>query len=422
MPDIEPPSGDDEVRLPHRRQFLLVAAVALAVLVLMGIPALVNRMHAAPASAAPLTPPGTFRATRQQLASLKIAPVQTMQFRSEVATDGSIAYNDDTTTPVFSPYSGRVTKLIAKPGDAVRRGAPLMAVEASEFVQGQNDLIAAASALATAHAQVTLTEMAEKRQHELYLAKAGALKDWLQAQADFSAAQNTLRSAEIALASARNRLHILGKSEVEIQAIEQSRKLQTSNPEARVLAPISGVVTQRQVGLGQYITSAASGGANPVYSISNLATVWLIANVRETDAPYLRIGQPVEVHALAYPDRSFKAKVDWIAPAMDVNTRRISVRAVVDNPNGALKPLMFANFSIATGDASIAPAVPQSAIVYEGSAGHVFVAGDEGTLTIRPIGTGRTKGDWVEATSGLSAGEKIVTAGTLFIDRAAEGK
>jgi cobalt-zinc-cadmium efflux system membrane fusion protein len=421
MPDAPPHPVREGLRLPARKQLFLVTLAALLVLLLLVMPELLARLHRPPQQQAERLPPGTFRATPQQIAGLRIAPVTTMEFRGEVVTDGSIAYNDDTTTPVFSPYSGRVTRLLARQGDLVKRNAPLMAVEASEFVQGENDLLAAAAAVRTARAQLELAQKTEQRQHDLYGAQAGALKDWLQAQSDLTAGQGTLHSAEVALASARNRLRILGRSDEEIAAVEQGGAARAANPEALVRAPISGSVTQRQVGLGQYITSAAGGASNPVYTISDLRTVWLVANVRETDAPFLRLGQPVEVHALAFPDRIFKAKVSWIAPGVDPNTHRIALRAEVENPDGALRPMMFASFAIMTGEASTSPAVPQRAVVYEGSEAHVFVA-DGDLLAIRFIKTGRTRDDWVEVTSGLRPGERIVTAGTLFIDRAAQAQ
>jgi cobalt-zinc-cadmium efflux system membrane fusion protein len=371
-------------------------------------------------AAAPEPPkpePGTFRPTPAQLAGLRIAPVETHAFRSEQETEGTIAIDDELTTQVFSPYSGRVTRLIAKLGDHVEPGAPLFAVEATEFVQAVNDLITALANLKTARSQLAQAVTNEKRAHELYLAKGGALKDWQQSQTDLTTAQNTVRSDEIALAAVRNRLRILGKSDAEIADLE-AQPTQRIDPVATVPAPIAGTVTQRQVGLGQYINSAAAGAANPVYTIGDLTTVWLIANVRETDVPLMRVGAPVAVRVPAYPDRVFNAKISWVAPSLDPNTHRLPVRADVENPDGALKPMMFANFAIITGAAATAPAVPQNAIVYEGDTARVWVARDDGTISSRAVSTGRTEGGMVEITDGLSPGEKVVTAGALFIDRA----
>ncbi|MGO8915927.1 MAG: efflux RND transporter periplasmic adaptor subunit [Stellaceae bacterium] len=400
-------------------QLIIVGVLAVvAITALVGIPILWHHTSVPQEAAAPADAPGTFRPTDPQWASLKIAPVAEVVFRAEQVTDGKIANNDDTTTPVFSPYSGRVTKLFAKAGDHVERGAPLMMVAASEFVQGQNDLIAAMAGLNTARAQLRLTTINEKRQHDLYDAKAGALKDWEQAQADLETAKANQRTAEITLAAVRNRLHILGKSDADINAIENAQQM---SAEAVVEAPIGGTVVQRQIGLGQFINSTANGASAPVFSIGNLSTVWLVANVREADAPLMHVGESVEVRVLAYPNRVFKAKLAYVAPAVDPNTHRLPVRAEVENADGALKPEMFASFSIITGDARSAPGVPEGAVVYEGEAARVWVARDDKTLALRAIRVGRVSDGLVEVLAGLQPGEQIVTSGTLFIDRAAQG-
>src|ERR1700730_18172999 len=402
-------------------QFLTIAILALFVGVAILAWPVIGKNVADPAGRPQPAPSeearGTFRPTKEQWAGFKIERVGLVSFRPEQVTEGSIAIDDDLTTPVFSQHSGRVIKLIAKLGDVVEAGAPLFAIQASEFVQAQNDLITALANLQTARSQLAQAQTNEKRAHELYLAQGGALKDWQQAQTDLATAQNTIRSDEIALAAVRNRLRILGKADKEIASLE-AQPTQKLDPVTIVPAPIGGTITQRQIGLGQYINSMAAGASNPVYTIGNLSTVWLIANVREADAPLMRIGQAVEVHVLAFPGRVFKAKISWVAPSIDPNTHRLSVRADVENPEGALKPGMFANFSIITGDPETAPAVPQSAIVYEGDTARVWVAGDDGTIAVRSVRTGPSLDGMVEILAGLSPGEKIVTSGALFIDRA----
>jgi len=308
--------------------------------------------------------------------------------------------------------------VFAKAGDTVKQGAPLFAVEASEFVQGQNDLVAAAAALTTAQAQLNLAETAERRSHDLFDAKGGALKDWQQAQVDLANARGNARTAEIALAAVRNRLRILGKSDGEITAIEH-RSTQTMAAEAVVPAPISGTVIQRQVGIGQYISSAANSG-NPVFSIGNLASVWFVANVREEDTPAMHLGQQVEVRVMAYPNDVFRAHITYVAPTIDPSTRRLTVRAEVENTTGALKPEMFARFRIITSAEAAAPAVPEAAIIREGDAARVWVAQTDKTIALRLIRVGRSRDDgMVEVIDGVQAGERVVTSGALFIDRAA---
>jgi cobalt-zinc-cadmium efflux system membrane fusion protein len=141
--------------------------------------------------------------------------------------------------------------------------------------------------------------------------------------------------------------------------------------------------------------------------------------VREVDAPAIRRGMPLEVRVLAYPERVFKAKLAYVAPSVDPTTRRVAVRAEVENPDGALKPEMFASFSIVTGTDSKAPALPESAIIYEGRSTRIWIARDNGSLALRQVKLGRSSSGVFEVLAGVSAGEKVVTSGALFIDRAA---
>jgi cobalt-zinc-cadmium efflux system membrane fusion protein len=345
------------------------------------------------------SPPGTFRATAQQFKTFTVAEVQTHSFVSEELTEGKIAVNGDRATPVFSPYSGRVTRILAGLGDTVKAGAPLATLEAAEFVQAQNELKSAA-------AQVKLFRLNEVRKHALYDAKGGSLQDWQQSQAD-------LTSAETALAAVRSRLSILGKSAADISALEQA---QTISPVATLTAPIAGVVVDRQVGPGQYLQA---GGGTALFTIADPTSVWLLANVRETDAGLVAVGQAVEVHVLAYPARAFKARVTFVSALVDPVTHRLPVRAEIDNRDRALKPEMFASFRILTSDALQAPAVPESAVVYEGDAAHVWVVVGDGVLEFRAIRTGRSSDRLVEVLEGLRPGERVVTKGGLFIDQAA---
>jgi membrane fusion protein, heavy metal efflux system len=382
----------------QRRMAGIAAAAAMAIVLAAWLGGRLFGRHEAPPAGAP-SPPGTFRATAQQFKTLTIESVELHGFVSEELTEGKIAVNGDRATPVYSPYSGRVARVIAAPGDTVKLGAPLATVDATEFVQAQNDLKAAA-------AQVKLARINETRKHALYDAKGGSLQDWQQTQADLTAA-NT------ALSAVRNRLKIFGQSEPQIDALEAAQSI---DPTAAISAPIAGAVVDRQVGPGQYLQA---GAATPVFIIADTSSVWLLANVREADAALVHPGQAVEVRVLAYPQRWFKARVTYVAALLDPVTHRLRVRAEIDNRDGALKPEMFANFRIQTGDVAQSPAVPEAAVVYEGSAAHVWVVAGDGLLAYRAIRTGRNDAGLVEVLDGLKAGERIVTKGGLFIDQAA---
>lgn len=412
--------------LPWKQQLTLLGfCVALIVAGFVAVPAVVHAVskpEAAQEEAPTQVENGAFKVTDKQWPTLKIQPVQDQQFQDDIETDGRIALDDDLATPVFSPYSGRVTRLIAKAGDTVKLGDPLMSIQASELAQAENDLITAVAGLKTAKAQLNLAQTNEKRQHDLYNAQGAALKDWQQAQVDLATAQGGYNGALIALAAVRSRLGILGQSGKEIDQIEASPDILKLSADTLVPAPIAGTIVQRQVGLGQNIVSAASGASSPIFTIGDVTKVWLVANAREESAPFLHVGNLVEVTVLAFPNRVFKARLTYVAAAMDPNTHRLPVRAEVENPNGELKPDMMASFRIITGPPTRAPAVPVSAVVYEGETQHVWIADPKNkTLAIRDFEAGHTQNGMVEAVSGLKAGDYIVTAGAVFIDRAVTG-
>jgi cobalt-zinc-cadmium efflux system membrane fusion protein len=353
--------------------------------------------------------------TPAEWASLTVEPVTEKVFRAEHVTEGKIAVNEESSTPIFSPFAGRVTKLLVKPSDTVERGQLLFIVEATDTVQGLNEFVAALGTLNSARSKLNLAQIIERRANDLYAGKAVPLKDWQQSQNDLTTAQNDVRSAETALEAAHNRLRILGRSEEQIASFQQTRQMSADTP---IYSPISGTVIQRKVGPGQFINSGAS---DPVFVIGDLSTVWLTAFVRETEASGVAVGQEIGFSLLALPDKTFNARINYVAAAIDPSTRRLLVRATIDNKDGLLKPEMFANVTIYSGGDRPGVGVPKQALIYEGDRVRLWVAHDDKSIELRQIQTGLTNGDLVEVRSNLKPGEKIVTKGSLFIDRAATG-
>jgi cobalt-zinc-cadmium efflux system membrane fusion protein len=384
------------------RRWLVVAlplvALGVAALWLLG-----QRAQGVAAAGAATAPAGTLRLSEAQRRSIGVEGIGSALFHSQVKTDGRIVFNGDRLTPVYSPYSGRVTRVIAPLGALVRQGQALFELEAAEYSQGQSDLLAA-------HAQLKLALANEQRRHASYDVHGASLQDWQQAQSDLAAAQ-------AAAAAARNRLRILGQSEAQIDALLASG----TRPQARVTAtaPLAGVVVDRQLGPGQYLQAGASSA---VYTIADLSSLWLLASVREADAAAVHVGQPVTVYVTAMPEREFRTRVSYVAPTVDPATRRVVVHAMVDNAQGALKPEMLANAEIQTSDDVPSPAVPRQAVIYEGDRARVWVMSSDHDVALRQIRLGRERGDRLEVLQGLGVGERVVTRGALFIDRAASGE
>lgn len=356
-----------------------------------------------------------FHPTATQWSTLTVQPVAMEKFYSECLTEGKIAIDEDHVTRIFSPYAGRVTKILAAPGDSVQRGQAIFVVEAADSVQGQNDFIAALTALNKARSRVTLTQVTERRLGGLAKDKLIALKDWQEAQVNLTGAQNDLRSSDITLEAARNRLRLLGKSDEEIDAFEKTGVI---TPDAAVYSPLAGTIIQRKVGPGQYVNAGASD-SDPVFLIGNISKVWLVAYIRESDAPKVKIGQTIKFSVLAYPDREFEGRISHVATSMDPTSHRLMVRATIDNSEGLLKPEMFASVRVLTDQGGPTAAVPREAVIYEGDTARVWIAREDQGVELRNLRLGLSSARSVQVLDGLAPGEKIITRGTLFIDRAA---
>src|SRR6202166_4223685 len=408
---------NERLQMLSRRQL----AVAAAVLALVGA-AVFGFMHIGggkqgDSDVASQSRKGLQRSTPTpaEWASLTIEPVTERIFRAETVTEGKIAVDEDRSTPVFSPYAGRVTKLLVRPGDSVTQGQALFVIEAADTVQAQNDFIAAIAALNKAKSALDLAQIQDTRAKDLFEGKAVPLKDYQQSQATLIQTQNDLRSSQTALEAARNKLRILGFTDEAISTFQEKRII---NPDTTIFSPIEGTVVQRKAGHGQYVNS---GDSDPVFVIGDLSTVWLIAFVRESDASKVSVDQEIAFNVLAFPGRTLTAHIDYVSAAIDPATRRLLVRATIDNKDGLLKPEMFANVTIYSGGDHPAVGVPKQALIYEGDQVRVWVAHEDKSIELRQIKTGLINGDLVEVQGNLKPGEQIVTKGSLFIDRVASG-
>src|SRR5437588_1537422 len=332
-------------------------------------------------------------------ATLTIEPATERTFRAETVTEGKISVDEDRSTPVFSPYAGRVTKLLVRPGDSVTQGQPLFIIEAADTVQAQNDFITAMTALNKARSALNLAQIQDSRAKDLFEGKAVPLKDYQQTQANLVQAQNDMRSSETALEAARKKLFILGFTDETISAF---RGKGTINPEITIYSPISGTVVQRKIGPGQYVNAGAS---DPVFVIGDLSTIWLIAFVRESDAAIVSVGQEISVNVMALPGHPLNARINYVSAAIDPATRRLLVRATIDNREGVLKPEMFATVTIYSKGDHPAAAVPKQALIYEADQVRVWIAHDDKSVELRQIKTGLVNGDLVEVVSNLKPGE-----------------
>lgn len=353
---------------------------------------------------------GRFVLSPGQLATVTTAPVEQRLFFEDIATEGKIGVDEYRATPVYSPYAGRVVSIFARSGERVRQGDRLFSIQANEMVQAQNDFLAALNVLNKSRSQLSYATNTEKRLHDLYDSRVTTLRELQTAQNDLSTAQNDAKTAEVGLEAVRNRLRILGLRDEDMTAL-QTKGAITS--ETAINAPLSGTIIQRKIGPGQYVNT---GGSDPSYLIGDLSKVWIIAQLRETDAAKVDLGERIRFKVLAYPNQVFESRINFIASSVDPTTRRIYMRAEVDNGKGLLKPEMYASVHIINEREVVSRSIPRAAVIFEGEKARVWVLRADNAVESRAVKTGLVDGNDIEVIEGLNVGERVISKGALFID------
>jgi membrane fusion protein, heavy metal efflux system len=331
-----------------------------------------------------------------QLGSVKVEPAGEREFPIEKESVGSIDFNQDMTVQVFTPYQGRIVGLFAKVGDDVRKGQTLFTIDSPDLLQAESTLIAAAGVL-----EFTTRNLARLR--ELYKTRAVSQKDMEQAASDQQTAEGALRAA-------RDSVRLFGKTDAEIDRIIAERK---ADPILVVPSPITGRITARNAAPGLYVQP---GNPPAPYLVADISTMWMVANVAETDSPAFRVGQEVKVKVNAFPDRIFDGRISTIGSIVDPSTRRVLVRSEVQNPRDELRSGMFATFVIRTGAPVRSVAVPLDGVVREGDGTMtVWVTADRRRFTRRTVKIGLQQDGYRQILDGVQPGELVATEGALFL-------
>ena len=331
-----------------------------------------------------------------QLASVKVEPVSEREFPIEKESVGSIDFNEDMTLQVFTPYPGRIVALFAKVGDDVRKGQTLFTIDSPDLLQAESTLIAAAGVL-----EFTTRNLARLR--ELYKTRAVSQKEMELATSDQQTAEGALRAA-------RDSVRLFGKTDAEIDRIIAQRK---ADPILVVPSPITGRITARNAAPGLYVQP---GNAPAPYSVADIDSMWMLANVPENDSPAFRVGHEVKVKVGAFPDRVFEGKIVTVTSMVDPNTRRVLLRSEIKDPQHELRSGMFANFVIRTGDPMRSVAVPLAGVVREGDGTQtVWVTADRRRFTHRTVKLGLQHEGYRQILEGLQSGELVATEGAIFL-------
>ena len=348
------------------------------------------------ASHAPARDPDTIDLSDSQLAAVKVEPIEDREFPVEKEAVGSIDFNEDMETQVFTPYQGRIIALFAAVGDDVKKGQTLFTIDSPDLLQAESTLIAAAGVL-------ELTTRNLTRLQELYKTLAVSQAALEQGISDQQTAEGNLRAA-------RDAVRIFGKSDAEIDGIVADRK---ADPTLVVPSPIDGRITARTAAPGLFVQP---GSPPPPYVVADINTMWMLANVAENDSPAFRVGQPVQVRLGAFPDRVFDGKITTIGAIVDPNTRRVLVRSEIKDPQHELRSGMFGNFTISVGVPVRSPAIPLAGVVREGDGTmSVWVTADRRRFTKRTVKIGEPRGGYRQILEGVQVGELAATDGAVFL-------
>jgi Cu(I)/Ag(I) efflux system membrane fusion protein len=214
--------------------------------------------------------------------------------------------------------------------------------------------------------------------------------------------------------ASRDRLQALGIPDSQISQLEKSRQPDQNIP---VYAPQDGVVASLSVREGMFIKPATR-----VMSLADLSSVWLLAEVFESQSSWVKVGLPAEVKLAFLPGRTWEGKVEYIYPSLDPKTRTLKARLRFDNPDEALKPNMYANVKLYGGAKQDIIVIPVEALIRTGRESRVVVELEAGSFASRTVTAGIESGDWVEILAGIEPGEVVVTSGQFLIDSEASLK
>ncbi len=332
-----------------------------------------------------------FTIPEDQMSHVQVVTVAPAKLTRTLRLTGAVAYNAFKTTPVITQVGGPVSRILVVPGERVHQGQPLLEVSSPDYSQLLDLYLKANDAF-------RLADKNYVRAQDLYKHHAIAERDLQQAESDRNQAQADRNAAE-------QGMKILG-----IKNPEQLEKAPVS-AQVPLLAPIGGEIVERLVAPGQVLQA----GSTQAFTISDMNTVWVLANIYQADLADVKVGDSVEVHTDAYPD-VFHGKISFISPALDPNTRTLQARIVVDNHGEKLKKDMYCTVSVTAGQIQNAIAVPDSAVLRDDeNQPFVYVASGANQFGRRSVDIGQSEGGKTQILKGLSPGDKVVGDGSLFL-------
>jgi membrane fusion protein, heavy metal efflux system len=329
--------------------------------------------------------------------NIQVTTVADTEMPQAITAGGRVAFNDLHVTHVFSPVTGRVTRVLAQPGQRLKRGAPLLALASPDVGVAFSDVVKAQADLAASEADY-------QRQGRLFAAGAAA-------QRDYEQAEDTFRTSKAEYERAQKRATTLRTGAVDVVTQEYTLK-----------SFIEGEVIARMVNPGIEVQGQYSGGTSAeLFTIGDIKEVWVYADVSDLELPHVKLGNDVDIRVIAYPGRVFHGKVEWISSTVDPTLRTGRIRCALANGDEALKPEMLA--TVAVGQPPVRRlAVPLDAVTRANESAFVYV--EVGTrpdgrtvFKQRPVRAGEEQDGRVPILDGLAPGERVLSQGAMSHER-----
>lgn len=334
---------------------------------------------------------GLFSIPKEQVEHVSVLTVKPKDFPRVLRLTGTVAFNGFQTTPVITQVSGPVSRLVVSPGQQVRKGQPMLYVSSPDFSQLRANYLKARDAHDLAHKNYA-------RAQDLYAHHAIA-------ERDLQTAQSAEIQAEADLQSAGQALSVLGIRDPE------SLVGRPATSEIPLMAPIAGEAVERLCAPGQVIQA----GTTQCFTISNMSTVWVLANVYENQLAYVHVGDPVTIKTDAYPD-DFHGRISFMGAALDPTSRTLQARIDTANPSGRLKKDMYVTATVIAGKIRTALLVPDSAVLRNAeNEPFVYVQVGDTQFARREVKVAGSYSGQTQIVSGLKPGDRVVGQGSLFL-------
>lgn len=352
----------------------------------------------------------TLDARAQKDAGIAVEEAAVRSLPQTLEATGRITVNENRTWRVGAITEGRIIRVLANAGDAVREGQILARMHSHDIHDARAEYRKAVAEVARLKSAESYAIRTRDRARRLYELKAGSLEQVERAEAELRNAQTARENGEVELD--RTARYLVQFLEIPLEEPKDHRPgLEESDDDLiPIKSPASGTLLTRNVTTGTVVTTSGD-----LFVVSDLSVPWMIASVNEEYLPNLKEGMPVRVFVMAYPGHAFAGKITKLGEELDPTTRAVKVRVEIPNPKGLLKPEMYATAEIELDRSAAALFVPQPAIQEVNGANSVFVAQPGGRFEARPVRLGRTVGSQSEILEGLRPGERFVTAGSYVL-------